>query len=236
MGELEQIRGKLIQLGNKERAEHSKKYMKSSYEFYGIKIPELRKIAKEYKIDFYSALNLFDELWNSGNHEEMSLGLFFIENYVKKYQKEIWKFMLERIEKAKSWDHIDELSSHILGYILAEDIRLMPEIKSLSENRNSWLRRASIVSTYPLIKKNRIELTLRLAEQLVYDKDIYVQKGAGWMLREAGKKNRLAVREFIFTHLDMKPNAFSYATEKMTELRKIRKEKMKEKKIKEKSK
>ena len=50
------------------------------------------------------------------------------------------------------------------------------------------------------------------------------------MLREAGKKDRMNVREFILTHIDMKPTAFSYATEKMKELREIRKEKLKEKK------
>jgi len=77
----------------------------------------------------------------------------------------------------------------------------------------------------PLIKKNKLELTFLLAEKLIYDEDIYVQKASGWMLREAGKKDRLATRKFILDHLDMKPAAFSYATEKMPELRKIKKEK-----------
>jgi len=229
--EIEQIREQLKKLGDKNKAEFNKRYLKSPYEFYGLRVPEIRKLVKEYKkLEFHSALNLFDELWNSGNHEEMSFALYLLENYVKKYSEYIWKFLLARIEKAKTWDHVDELSSHILGVILAEDIRIMNEIKPLFESRNPWLRRISIVSTYPLIKKNKIELTLRLAEKLVYDKDIYVQKGAGWMLREVGKKNRLALREFIIIHMDMKPVAFSYATEKMTELRKIKKEMIKKNK------
>ncbi len=229
--EIEQIREQLKKSGSREKAEFNKKYLKSPYEFYGLKVPEIRNIVKQYKaVEFHSALNLFDELWNSGNHEEMSFALYLLASYVKKYPQYIWKFLLERIEKAKTWDHIDELSAHILGVILAEDIRVMSDIKQLSEARNPWLRRTSIVSTYPLIKKNRIELTLRLAEDLVYDKDIYVQKGAGWMLREAGKKDRTAVREFILIHLNMKPFAFSYATEKMKELRTIKKEKIKKEK------
>ncbi len=231
MEEIEQIREELKKLGNWEKAEFNKKYLKSPYEFYGIKVPDIRKLVKEYKkLEFHSALNLFDELWNSGNHEEMSFALYLLEGYVKSQPQYVWKFLLDRIEKAKTWDHVDELSSHILGIILAEDIRIMADIKQMSESKNSWFRRISIVSTYPLIKKNKIELTLRLAEDLIYDKDIYVQKAAGWMLREAGKKNRTAVREFILIHLNMKPNAFSYATEKMTELRKIKKEKMKREK------
>lgn len=229
--EINLIRAEFAKLGNKERAENSKRYLKSPYEFYGLRVPEMRKIVKKYKeMEFHSALNLFDELWNSGNHEEMCFALYFLEGYVKKHSEYIWKFLLERIEKAKTWDHVDELSSHILGPILADDIRLMPEIKRLSESRNSWYKRISIISTCHLIKKNKIDLTLRLAEKLVYDKDIYVQKGAGWMLREAGKKNRLAVREFIIIHMDMKPFAFSYATEKMIELRKIKKEAIKKSK------
>ena len=228
MAELEQIRAKLFSLADKERAENSKRYLKSSYEFYGLKVPEMRKVMKEYRhLDFYSALNLFDELWNSRNHEEMNCALYLLSSYVKERPLEIWKFLLERIEKAKSWDQIDELSSHILGKILLERIDLMSEIKKMSESRNPWIRRASIVSTCQLIGKNKIDLTLRLAEKLVYDNDVYVQKGAGWMLREAGKRNRLAVREFILMRMDMKPSAFSYATEKMIELRKIKRQKMK---------
>jgi 3-methyladenine DNA glycosylase AlkD len=235
MTEINNIRQELARMGDKERAENSKRYLKSPYSFYGLRVPEMRGIVKKYKeMEFHSALNLFDGLWNSGNHEEMCFALYFLENYVKKYPEYVWKFMLERVEKAKSWDHVDELSSHILGKILAEDMRLMNEIKPLSESKNPWLRRISIVSTYPLIRKNKIELTLRLAEKLVYDNDIYVQKGAGWMLREVGKKNRLALREFIIIHIDMKPFAFSYATEKMKEIRVIKKEMVKKKKKKDK--
>src|SRR3989344_2798940 len=116
---INQIRAKMKEIAKPEKALQSKAYLKSPYEFYGITVPELRKLAKEYKnLEFYEALNLFDQLWNSGNHEEMSLALFLLESYVKKYPDEVWKFLIERIEKAKSWDHIDQLSAHILGGIL----------------------------------------------------------------------------------------------------------------------
>lgn len=226
MNEVEQIRKKLIELGNKERAEFGKRYLKSQYNFYGNKTPDVRAISKEMKnLDFYSALNLADELWNSGNHEEMWIALHLLAFKVKSNPIEVWKFMIKRIDKANTWDLVDEMSTHVLAPILAERIELMNEIKKLSESKNPWFRRISVVSNLQLIKKNKIELTLRLAEKLVYDDDVYVQKGVGWMLREAGKKDRINVREFILRHIDMKPQAFSYATEKMTELRKIRKEK-----------
>jgi 3-methyladenine DNA glycosylase AlkD len=231
MAELEQIRAKLFSLKDETRAEHSKRYLKSPYNFYGNKVPDVKAVAKELKtMDFYPALNLFDELWTSGTHEEMWVALSLLSNHVKKNPIEVWEFMIKRIDKARTWDLVDEMSSHILGPILAERIDLMREIKTLSESRNPWIRRISVVSNISSIKKNKIDLTLRLAEKLVYDEDMYVQKGVGWMLREVGKKNRAALRDFIMMHLDMKPYAFSYATEKIIELRPIRKEFIKKQK------
>jgi 3-methyladenine DNA glycosylase AlkD len=173
---------------------------------------------------------LFDELWNSGNHEEMSIAIHIMQQYRKKLNVETWKFLKQRLNKAVTWDHIDYLATDIFAEILKNNPYLMPEIKEMADSRNPWERRLAVEATYKLIKQGKIELTLRLAENLVYDDNEYVQKGVGWMLREAGKKDRTSVREFILNHINMKPIAFSYATEKVTELRKIRKEKRKEKK------
>ncbi len=217
---------KLKKVSHPEKVEFIKKYMKSPYEFYGIRTPDSRSIAKDYRnLGMHELYNLFDELWNSGNHEEMSIAIHILQQYKKQFSVETWKFLKERLNRAVTWDHIDYLATDIFAEILKNNLYLTSEIKELADSRNPWERRLAVESTFKIIKQNKIELTLRLAEKLVYDSNEYVQKGVGWMLREAGKKDRLSVREFIMNHLDMKPIAFSYATEKMTELRKIRKEK-----------
>lgn len=229
MAELEQIRAELHSLRNPAKAELVKKYLKSPYEFYGITVPTLRKIAKKYKeLDVYATFNLFDELWNSNNHEEMSLALYLLTNHKKKFTIEFWDFLLEpkRIEKFKTWDHVDEACSHTLGEILVKNIHLNSEIKKMVESRNPWIRRMSIVSQYPSIRKGKIQFTILIAEKLVYDEDIYVQKAAGWMLREVGKKNLIELKEFINHHKDMKPASLAYATEKMPDFKKQIKEKL----------
>jgi 3-methyladenine DNA glycosylase AlkD len=154
----------------------------------------------------------------------MSLALYLIEHFKKEFNLETWSFLMKRVEKAKSWDHIDELSANITGEIFLHNPNLQSEIKALSISRNPWMRRLSIVSQYPSIRKGKIQLCFLLAEKLVYDDNIYVQKGAGWMLRECGKKNQVAIQEFIKIHRKMKPVAFSYATEKMLSFRKFIKE------------
>lgn len=224
--ELESIRQKLQQFSHPEKIAFLKNYMTSPYNFtYGLKVPDSREIAREYKnLDLYNVYNLFDELWRTGNHEEMSLAIHILQLHKKKFNQETWQFLKPRLEKARTWDHIDWLATDIISELLLKNIISNKEIKEFSDSKNPWMRRIAVESTYKLIKQNKLELTFRLAEKLVYDEDKFVQKGAGWMLREAGKRNRIAVSEFIKMHMNMKNIAFSYSTEKIKELRKIRKE------------
>ncbi len=227
ISEAEQIKRELREKVKPEKIPFMKRILATPFEVLGVMTPDSREIAKKYKnLDIYEVYNLFDELWNSNIHEEKSLAIHILQQYKKQFNLETWKFLRQRLNKAVTWDHIDYLATDIFAEILLNNLFLMSEIKEMANSRNFWERRLAIESTMKMIKKNKIELTLRLAEKLIYDDNVYVQKGAGWMLREAGKKNRTMIREFIMMHLDMKPQAFSYATEKMTELRKLRKEKL----------
>lgn len=222
---IQEIKNKFQKYANPEKIAFLKNYMSTPYAFtYGIKVPDSRNIAKEYKhLGIYDVYNLFEQLWNSGNHEEMSLGIHILQLYKKQFNRETWVFLKSRLEKARTWDHVDWLATDIIAEMLVKGIIENREIKELAESENPWMKRIAIESTVKLIKKNKLELTFLLAEKLVYDEDKFVQKGAGWMLRETGKRNRFATREFILNHLNMQNTAFSYATEKMKELREIRK-------------
>ena len=240
---INEIRSKLQEKANPILAGNYKRYLKSPFEFYGLRVPKLREIAKQYKnLQLSEIYSLFNKLWQSKNHEEKSIAIFLLSLKEKQFDYETWKFTLPKIKDIKTWDHCDGISSWVLGKMLSKNITLKRDIENFVESKNPWERRAAIISTSQLIKEKKLELTFKLAEKLVYDEDVYVQKGAGWMLREAGKRERLATRDFILRHLDMKAYAFSYATEtsemkflrvlrkqkfsdKMKELRKIKKQK-----------
>lgn len=220
-----EVKRQLKKLSDKHFAENIKRYIKSPYEFYGIHVPEIRTMAKhlydEHELkDFY---RVFNRLWNSGYHEEMSLALYTLQLYEKEFDLTTFQFLKPKLEDIKSWDQIDAVSSSVIGKILLKDSRLEKELIILSKSRNFWMRRIAIVSTLPLIKTGDIRLTMRLVEQYINDTEPYIQKATGWMLRESGKQKPEIVKKFILKHIHMPPIAFSYATERMTELRKLRK-------------
>jgi 3-methyladenine DNA glycosylase AlkD len=220
------IRRQLKKLSNKQFAEDIKKYIKSPYEFYGIRVPELRTLAKrlheEHEIkDFYK---VFNRLWESGYHEEMSLAIYALQLYKDEFDLHTWKFLKSKFEDMKTWDQIDIVGTNITGYILLKYPQLEKEIIKMSKSKNMWIRRLAMVSTFPLIRKGDIKLTMRLAEEYVQDREDYIQKATGWMLREAAKQKPEQVKKFVLKHIHMPSICFSYATERdLKELRKVRK-------------
>ena len=219
------LKRQLKKLSNKQFSEDIKKYIKSPYEFYGLRVPELKTLAKrlheEHNIrDFYK---VFNKLWKSGYHEEMSLAIHTLQLYREEFTLMTWKFLKTKFSDMKSWDLIDSVGTNIVGYILLQYPKLEKEIIKLSKSKNMWMRRLAIVSTLPLIKKGNIKLTMKLAENYIYDKEDYIQRATGWMLREAGKQKPEQVKKFILKHIHMPSTTFSYATEKdLKDLRKVR--------------
>ena len=220
------LKKELTKLSNKQFAEDIKKYLKSPYEFYGIKVPELRTMAKrmheEYSLkEFYK---VFNKLWASGFHEEMSLALYTLQLYDDELNIATWRFIKPKLKYMKTWDQVDTLGTQLLGKILLKYPSFEREIKKLSKSKDMWTRRLAIVSTISRIKKGDIKLTMELAEKYVYDSNDYIQKATGWMLREAGKQKPEVVRRFILKHMNMHSITFSYATERdLKGLRKLRK-------------
>jgi 3-methyladenine DNA glycosylase AlkD len=219
------IRKQLKKLSDKQFASDIKRYIKSPYEFYGVRVPEIRTLAKRLHEernlkDFYKT---FDKLWESGYHEEMSLALYALQLYEQEFDMKTWKFLKPRLKEIHTWDQIDAVSSFIIGKILLKHPKLEKELLKLSKSDNFWMRRIAIVSTLPRIKTGDVKLTMKLAEDYIEDEEPYIQKATGWMLREAGKKDPEIVKRFILKHIHMPSLTFSYATEQMIDLRKVRK-------------
>ena len=149
---------------------------------YGVKVPELRKIARKYQNDHYLAL----ELWNSEIHE-MKILATIIDNpkLVTFEQSDKWTSELY------SWDLCDHLSINLLAKTEFTD----ELIKRYIADEREFVRRTSfaiISSKATKDKKLKREKLLKYVELIRLncdDERNYVKKGANWALKSIGKRN-----------------------------------------------
>jgi 3-methyladenine DNA glycosylase AlkD len=185
--------------------------------FIGIKVPVLRKVAKEYQ-----ALPLaeVERVLHSEIHEARLVALLILILQAGKSdakgRKVIYDLYLANTKYVNNWDLVDLSAPQIIGTYL-EDKSRKPLYK-LARSSSLWERRISIMSTFHFIRQEDFSDTLLIAEMLLDDKEDLIHKAVGWMLREIGKRD-LAVEEgFLLQHHRVMPRTMlRYAIEKFPE-------------------
>ncbi|HMN49189.1 MAG TPA: DNA alkylation repair protein [Ignavibacteriaceae bacterium] len=185
--------------------------------FYGIKVPEQRIIAKQFK-DL--ALDDLKNLILSKVHEERLIAAFILVDQFKsgdeKKKKIIFNFYLKNRKGINNWDLVDLSAPKIVGaYLIDKEKDLLYKF---ARSKDLWEKRTSIISTQAFIREHYFEDTLNISEILLSDKHDLIHKAVGWMLREVGNRDMETEEEFLRKHYKKMPRTMlRYAIEKFTE-------------------
>jgi len=224
MANLNQLKGELNKLANKKQAKILAGFFKTDPGqygagdiFLGIKVPAQRKVARQYE-----NLSLADlqNLLNSKIHEYRLIALLILLSQYKKTEpqdkKKIVEFYLNNTKNINNWDLVDLSCPNILGdYLLNKSRKILYK---LAKSKNLWEKRIAIISTLAFIRNRDFGGTLQIAEILLNDKHDLIHKAVGWMLREAGKRDRRVLENFLQKHYKIMPRTMlRYAIEKLDE-------------------
>lgn len=224
MPNLKQLKGELKKLANKKQAAILAGFFKTGEGqygegdiFLGIKVPAQRMAVRGY--ENLSLANL-QELLNSKIHEYRLIALLVLLSQYKKAngrgKKKIIDFYLRNTKNINNWDLVDLSCPNILGDYLSDKPRKI--LYKLVRSKNLWEKRISVISTLAFIRGKQFSDTLRIVEILLKDKHDLIHKAAGWMLREAGKRDRKVLENFLQKHYKIMPRAMlRYAIEKLNE-------------------
>ena len=117
---------------------------------------------------------------------------------------------------ADNWGTCDVLSGGPIGIILDRHPELFSQTQKWVTSANRWLKRAAAVSLIPAVKnRNMLDKVFAIADKLLLDEDEMVQKGYGWMLKEAANQFPDEVFAYVMKHKATMPRtALRYAIEK----------------------
>ena len=189
--------------------------------FLGLTVPQVRTVAKEYKA---ISLNEIDLLIRSKFHEVRLCGLVILTLQYKaakerKTKKKLFDLYMEAMTDGyiNNWDLVD-VTAPIIGEYLIDSDDPYVLLYKLAKSKSLWQRRVSMVFTFAFIRSGDIEPTFEMAEKLLHDKHDLIHKAVGWALREAGKLNGIALRNFLATHSHEMPRTMlRYSIEKFSE-------------------
>lgn len=187
--------------------------------FHGIVVPDQRGVAKRH----FATTNkeTIIQLLDSPYHEERLTALFILCLHFNSAQKigtekEWFDLYVSKAERVNNWDLVDSSAHIIMGAYLENRDRTL--LYTFASSDSLWKNRIAVVATWHFIRKNDLKDILQLSEILLHHPHDLMHKAIGWMLREAWKRDPLAIEEFLDEQAAVMPRTMlRYAIEKLDE-------------------
>lgn len=195
------LRNLLKPLQNRDLASSQASYLRGQFPFLGIKKPLLVKAIQQLKF-LYSSVDWrreTQELWQEPEREFHYAAILWAMNHRKRATTEDLDIYEKLILENSWWDTVDTIAPHLVGALFHRFPALIEKTEEWLLSNELWLKRAALI--YPLYRKKEIdsERLFRYCKHLSQERDFFIRKAIGWMLREHSKTKPDQVKEFIET-------------------------------------
>ncbi|MCX8011351.1 MAG: DNA alkylation repair protein [Ignavibacteria bacterium] len=220
---IQSIREELKNNSNVQTQKSFQRFFKEEVLCYGLKSNLVHNIAKQYwkeikHLDKKKIYKMCEELFRSDHCEEAFISAAWLPKLADKYEAEDLQLFKKWIEKyINNWAKCDSFCNHTVGSLIEKFPESISELKNWARSENRWMRRASAVSLIiPARRGKFLKEIFEIADELLLDEDDMVQKGYGWMLKEASRKNHKEVFNYVIKNKRKMPRtALRYAIELM---------------------
>jgi 3-methyladenine DNA glycosylase AlkD len=201
--EVEHLVSRLRAAGTPERAAQERRYLKSDLEFYGVRLPDLARLSKEWARPINPGreelLDVVTELWLPPVFEHRAAAMKLLSIYVSRLDPADVELVEHLLRSSKTWALVDELAVHVAGPLLERHADATVVLDRWAVDDDFWIRRAALLSHLTALRsgKGNWERFTRYAESMLDEKEFFIRKAIGWILRDTSRKRPDLVYEWI---------------------------------------
>ena len=194
--------------GTAERAVQEKRYLKSELEFYGVTVPELRRVVtaavRGYPgLDGAGMVAWAVALWDEPVHERRMAAVEILTLAAPRLGAGELAVVERLVRESGTWALVDGLAGTVAGEIALRDPRSWPVIDGWAVDADFWVRRSALLALLRGIRGRRPDLArfTRYAEPMLAEREFFIRKAIGWVLREISKHDPAWVASWTELHL-----------------------------------
>jgi 3-methyladenine DNA glycosylase AlkD len=195
-------------LGTQERAAQEKRYLKSDLEFWGVSVPDMRRVVtaavrQHPGLSRDEAIEWALALWREPVHERRMAAVEILRLRVAVLQAADLATIEALIRAAATWALVDSLSGDIAGRIVLRDPAGWRYVDKWTEDADFWVRRSALLTLLPGIRAGQPDRERfdRYATPMLGEKEFFIRKAIGWVLRDLSRKDPAYVTAWTESHL-----------------------------------
>lgn len=181
-------------------------YMKTTQAFFGVPATARREIARALKKEFppadqgeYETLVL--ALWNRPRREEQYLAVSLAQAFRSYINPSSMPLYERLIREGAWWDFVDDVAVHLVGDVYRRfRNEIEPWVDRWIIDGDFWIRRSAMLSHLQHKEFTDRDRLFRYCRACLHEKEFFIRKAIGWVLREYSKTDPEAVRAFVNEH------------------------------------
>jgi 3-methyladenine DNA glycosylase AlkD len=195
-------------VGTAERAVQEKRYLKSELEFFGVTVPEMRRVVTAAVrgcpgLDGAGMVAWAVALWGEPVHDRRMAAVEILTLAAPRLGAGELAVVERLVRESGTWALVDGLAGNVAGEIALRDPRSWPVIDGWAVDADFWVRRSALLALLRGIRRRQPDLArfTRYAEPMLAEREFFIRKAIGWVLREISKLDPAWVASWTELHL-----------------------------------
>jgi 3-methyladenine DNA glycosylase AlkD len=144
-------------------------------------------------------LALVAALWERPVHERRMAAVVLLEVHPRLLSPADLPFIERLLRESRTWALVDGLAGDVVGLILAASPdEVTPVMDRWSTDPDFWIRRSSLLAELAPLKAGAdMAPFLRRADAMLEEREFFIRKAIGWVLRDASRRRPAEVVAWI---------------------------------------
>ncbi len=192
---MDEIDAALRDVGSPDRAAHDRAYLKSDLVHYGASVPGVRSVAKRVAAEHPGLghdelLDLVVALWDEPAHERRMIVVELLDQYVDRLEPGDIGLLERLLRESRTWALVDGLAASVIGSLVARYDELGAVLDRWAVDGDFWIRRSALLALLVPLRRGDgdFDRFSRYADAMLDDKEFFIRKAVGWVLRDTARK------------------------------------------------
>ncbi len=180
--------------GDPSRAARERRYLKSDLRHLGVSVPGIRRVIVDFarahpELSRTEVLTVVRELWEAPVHERRMAAVELLDVYGSVLRPRDLSLIERLIRQSRTWALVDGLAATVAGGLVERFPELAGRLDRWAADRDFWVRRAALLALLGPLRRGEGDFGrfARYADAMLEDREFFIRKAIGWVLRETGK-------------------------------------------------
>jgi 3-methyladenine DNA glycosylase AlkD len=190
--------------GEAERARQQQAYMKTELSFHGVEMATIRAGAADFcrahELDAAALVGAVDALYATDWFDLHLAAIALLERKRALIGRQHDRWLIGLVRQSGYWALVDWLATKVVPEVLAPAPGR--QLRAWARDDDFWVRRTALLAQLDALRAGGGDFALfaALAEPMLADKEFFIRKAIGWVLRDVAKKRPELSFAFVEEH------------------------------------